>query len=154
MTILGTQVGGSGTEARDEHMGAFFLSFTLLGYSPSSRRRFEVEKGQPLRCVLRFSWYNITGRAAGQERSALLQHRITTERRASYSVRVFPRAALSSFLQPVSKVRSGHLGLEPFAPSSTLTRPPDVYLKRRPSKLSLPTSAEQHLSSLHSAPPS
>ena len=94
---------GSFMSARDEHIGAFFLSFTPLGYSPSSRCCFEVEKGQPLRCVLRLSWYNITGRAAGQERSALLQHRITMERRASYSVRVFPRTALSSFLQPVSK---------------------------------------------------
>ena len=52
-----------------------------------------------------------------------------------------------------SRVRT-NLETDPSAPSSsTLTRPPNGHLKGRPSKLSLPASAEQHLSSRHSVPP-
>ena len=32
-----------------------------LGYSPSSRRRLRLGKGQPLICFLRFGWYDIAG---------------------------------------------------------------------------------------------
>ena len=45
-----------------------------LGYSPSSRRRLRLGKGQPLICFLRFGWYDIAGH--GRRRTIPQYHSI------------------------------------------------------------------------------
>ena len=63
------------------------------------------------------------------------------------------RAASPNPTASHSRVRTT-LESDPTTPaSSALPRPPNGHLKRRPSKLSLPASAEQHLSSRHPPPP-
>jgi hypothetical protein len=62
ITILGTQIGGSGTEGQDEYMGAslLFPSPSPLG-SPSAHCCLEAGKGQTLRRSLRFPWCDTVG---------------------------------------------------------------------------------------------
>ena len=77
-TISGTQAGGSGTEGQDEYMGA------SLCFLPLAR------KGRTLRC---FSCAFFGTRTLQAKNGfELSPHRITAERRASYSVRLFHRA--------------------------------------------------------------
>lgn len=78
-----------------------------LGYSPSSRRRLRLGKGQPLISFLRFGWYDIAGHC--RRRTIPQYHRIVLPRRATVnSVRVFYHPVLPPFLQPVSLLSLAH----------------------------------------------
>ena len=106
ITILGTQAGGSqrsGTEDQDEHMGAFTGLPPLpcsRGVISSAHHRFEAGEGTDAEMLFALCSVRYCRTPQAKSVSALSQHRITVVRRSSYSVRVFPRAALLVVICP------------------------------------------------------